>query len=258
MRVVSMVPSWTETLIEAGVEVVGRTRFCIHPADKVKTIPVVGGTKDLDSEMLKSLKFDYLILDKEENRKEMFEEAGECEILVTHVQSCADVSTELKVLASKLKNKKLAEYASRWSAAIKAQSERNLSEVSHMNDQPSEKLGIIDWIRKPTGPIAKVVYVIWKNPYMAVTQETFVGSMLEIVGLATDLSEVEFGKKYPEIKIENFDSAKTLFLFSSEPFPFHKKRKDIESLDILSAIVDGEKFSWFGVRSLEFLEDYLR
>ena len=48
MRVVSLVPSWTETLIEAGVDVVGRTRFCLHPRDRVKSIPAVGGTKDAD------------------------------------------------------------------------------------------------------------------------------------------------------------------------------------------------------------------
>ena len=62
-----LVPSITETLIEAGVEVVGRTRFCIHPAEKIKSISIVGGTKNIDWQKVEALKADALILDKEEN-----------------------------------------------------------------------------------------------------------------------------------------------------------------------------------------------
>ena len=67
MRVVSLVPSWTETLLACGVNVVGRTRFCIHPAEKVESIPAIGGTKDLNRESLSELKPDLLLLDEPTN-----------------------------------------------------------------------------------------------------------------------------------------------------------------------------------------------
>ena len=66
----SLVPSWTETLICAGVDVVGRTRFCIHPEGKVGSIAALGGTKNLKSQELMNLKPDLIILDQEENPKE--------------------------------------------------------------------------------------------------------------------------------------------------------------------------------------------
>jgi len=69
MRVVSLIPSWTETLIEASrhsdFEVVGRTRFCIHPDDCINNIPVVGGTKDVNWQRVMDCKPDLLLLDRE-------------------------------------------------------------------------------------------------------------------------------------------------------------------------------------------------
>ena len=64
---ISMVPSWTETLISCGVEVVGRTRYCIHPTPVVKDIAVVGGTKNIDWKKVREIDADLLILDQEEN-----------------------------------------------------------------------------------------------------------------------------------------------------------------------------------------------
>lgn len=246
MRVVSMVPSWTETLIEAGVEVVGRTRFCIHPAEKVKAIPVVGGTKDIDWEKLKTLDFDVLLLDKEENLKQMADDA-DCEVIATHVKSCDDVIGELRSLSKKLKNATLASYADRWEFAIE-----------QLRKKPSAGLvpGLQTWIKVPIARCENVVYVIWKNPFMAVTRETFIGSMLDLVGLSTSVRFADKQKQYPEIDLAQFDKEKTLFLFSSEPFPFHKKISELEQLDLAAAaIVDGEAYSWFGLRALKFLEN---
>ena len=55
MKWVSLVPSWTETWLELGLNVVGRTRYCIHPIGKTKNIPIVGGTKDLNEAKLAEL-----------------------------------------------------------------------------------------------------------------------------------------------------------------------------------------------------------
>ncbi len=261
MRVVSMVPSWTETLIEAGVEVVGRTRFCIHPAEEVKAIPVVGGTKDIDWEKLSSIEFDLLLLDKEENLKEMAEEAAakaKCTVVATHVKSCGDVIGELRSLSKKLNNAALDSFADRWESAIKrlrAKPSAGLVQLQELEPEGFKKIGIESWIKRPTHRYDELVYVIWKNPYMAVTKETFIGSMLELVGLSTSVSFADTQKHYPEIDLSGFEKANTLFLFSSEPFPFHKKISELEALDISSAIVDGESYSWFGVRALKFLEN---
>ena len=76
--------------------------------------------------------------------------------------------------------------------------------------------------------------------------------MLEFLGASPYLVENE--KKYPEFAIEDFDLQTTYFLFSSEPYPFHKKSAELMSLGIQGSIVDGESFSWFGFRALRFLE----
>src|SRR3954462_7806167 len=101
MKVISMVPSWTETLIECGVEVIGRTRFCIHPRQVVASIPVVGGTKDVNWQRVQLLNADLLILDREENPKWMAEQAP-LPVLDTHVQSVDQLPRELERLGQYL------------------------------------------------------------------------------------------------------------------------------------------------------------
>lgn len=240
MRVVSMVPSWTETLLEASAEVVGRTRFCIHPAERVKSIPTVGGTKNWSLGKLKKLNPELIILDREENTRDMADEAP-VEILDTHVSGIADMPRELRRLSKRLRLPALIEMADRYERCLSRQ------------PTPVERLpGVIEWLKKPTGKIERVVYVIWKNPWMTVSRSTFIGSMLEFVlgpGLLTEYSE-----KYPKFDLDEIDCSNTLVLFSSEPFPFAKHKEELLRLPFASAIVDGESWSWFGVRALRFLE----
>ncbi|MDX1672653.1 MAG: helical backbone metal receptor, partial [Balneolaceae bacterium] len=70
-RIVSLVPSLTELVIDLGIgdRLVGRTRFCVHPEEVVKDIPIVGGTKSLNLDSVRELDPDYIIANKEENRK---------------------------------------------------------------------------------------------------------------------------------------------------------------------------------------------
>ena len=100
MRIVSMVPSWTETLLACGCEVVGRTRFCIHPAE-ARRIPVVGGTKTIDWNRVRALAPDLLLLDQEENPRAMHDESP-IESFATHITSVRDVGPELDRLALRL------------------------------------------------------------------------------------------------------------------------------------------------------------
>ena len=242
MRVISMVPSWTETLIHCGVDVVGRTRFCIHPENKVKSISAVGGTKNLDWNKIKELDPQVLILDEEENPIWMADQS-QYPYYASHVQSIQDMPRELSNLAHVLLNKELEKLAMRWSAIL-----QNPPQVKSVLELP----GIIEWIQKPDFEPKKIVYVIWKNPWIAVSQDTFIGSMLEFLGQKNKL--ISFAKKYPEFKLEDLDPKETLLLFSSEPFPFAKQKEEIKNLGFASAIIDGEAYSWFGVRSLGFLE----
>lgn len=247
MRVISLVPSWTETLVDAGVEVIGRTRFCIHPKDRLAGIPVVGGTKDWDLEKIRSLNPDLVVLDEEENPKFM-SEAG-LPSVATHVTSVETVPTALRQLRFATKNLALEKMAVEWDAILARPA---LARWNGSTDLP----GVLEWGRKPTREIERVFYVIWRDPWMVVSRDTFIASILEKCGLEGTI-EI-FHSKYPKIELESLPRKEsTLLLFSSEPFPFLKKREGLGELGCPYAIVDGEKFSWFGSRSLAFLKPLL-
>ena len=116
---------------------------------------------------------------------------------------------------------------------------------------------VVEWLRpiRQSQAIDKVVYIIWKDPWMAVSQQTFIGSMLETFIGPNKVLKTE--APYPQFAFENLNEESTLLLFSTEPFPFARKKAVLRKLRFASAIVDGEKWSWFGIRSLRFLETSL-
>ena len=272
MRIVSMVPSWTETLLACGANVVGRTRYCVHPRTKVTSIRVVGGTKDIDWKKIESLAPDLLLLDREENPKSMFDDAarhGVRAILATHVTDTTSVAAELERLgeaialgsdeASEALSPALLELARRWRRAC--------GSPAPLLEDWRALPGVLEWVREPRTKPASYAYLIWRKPYMAVGPGTFIASMLERLGLprarlepaASRLRSAETGalKSYPELTLDEL-APETVLLFSSEPYPFARKRDWIGEVQGPCAIVDGECFSWFGVRSLEFLEKAAR
>ncbi len=251
MRVVSLVPSWTETLIEAGIEVVGRTRFCIHPNDKVSAVPVVGGTKDWDFSKILELRPDLLILDREENPKFMAEQER-IPYLDTHVTRIDDVAPELMKMAQKLGSKELQKLANRWVAI--SQKEPLTAWDGHA-DFP----GLLSWGKRPERPIERLEYIIWKRPWMGVAKNTFIGSTLEKCGFGPYLAS-DHVAKYPVLNLESGANPRetTFLMFASEPYPFLTISKSLERLGYPYALVDGESFSWFGVRSLRFFEKAFR
>jgi len=247
-RVVSLVPSWTESLIEWGANVVGRTRFCIHPENKISGIQALGGTKNPDFAKLRALQPDLLIVDKEENTKDILENF-DGDIHVSHVQSLWDMPIELQRLAQTFIQKGDLEVAAR---ILK---DRDRAEAL-LNRRPQLDLihlpGVIKWLRPIAGDIETVLYLIWKDPWMTVSKETYIGSLLGYLGLRNQLPD--FDQKYPQLALEPYLNPKTLLLFSSEPFPFLKKEQALMDLPCAMAFVDGESYSWFGIRSLKFLE----
>lgn len=252
MRVISLVPSWTETLIACDVNVVGRTRFCIHP-EVANAIPVVGGTKDLDWKKVRELRPDLLLVDREENLEWMKREAP-CSVVDTHVSCLADVVRDLQILAKVSdggQSAKLRVLADRWQKVIAAP-----SQVWSWGKIPGE----IERLLPSSQPFSGIAYVIWKNPWMTVGRQTFIGDVLAKLGaeVAVGASGLQSAsEKYPQhASLAEFPSG-TYFLFSSEPFPFHKKMDELRALGLHGSIVDGECYSWFGLRSLIFLEQEL-
>jgi ABC-type Fe3+-hydroxamate transport system substrate-binding protein len=247
MKVISLVPSWTETLIECGVCVLGRTRFCIHPMDRVKKIPILGGTKDVDWEKLKSLNADLLILDKEENPKSFAEESP-IPIFASHIESLQDLPQELTQMGQLLKSKELLDLSGEWADFIQQKGGAAV--------ELSKLPGLVDWIKKPQdfSEIKNLVYLIWKDPWMAAGPNTFIGSIFEHLGCSLQSFDLQ---KYPKIELDHLSPSETLLLFSSEPYPFKKKLSELKKLPHYSGLVDGELYSWFGLRSLRKLKDSL-
>lgn len=236
MKVVSLVPSLTETLLKCGVEVVGRTRFCVHPPGD---IPVVGGTKQADWEKVRALKPDFVLFDREENTLEMAE-ACPFPKLVTHITSLAGLARDLRILAKALGNKKLGHLALR-AEGIQA---RKVSAVPSLS-----VLQAPDYAK-----IKTILYLVWRDPWIAVSRDTFIGDMLSHMGYELPV----YPERYPKMALEDYDPASTLLLFSSEPYPFGKKAEELRGLGFPSLLVDGEGFGWFGIRALDFLDQGLR
>lgn len=223
MRVISLVPSITETLFDLGLtsnEIVGRTKFCIHPKELVKDAEIIGGTKNLNIDKIKDLKPDLIIANKEENVKEQVEELmKDFKVLVTNVETLEDNYYLIKQLGHLFGKEEKAQFF-------------NLKTYEAFN------------IPKPENKL-KIAYLIWKDPYMTVGCDTFISRILEELGFENLFKNQ---KRYPEVQLEDLKEADLIFL-SSEPFPFKEKHiAEIQDvcIDQKIMIVDGEAFSWYG------------
>lgn len=225
MKIISLVPSITETLFDLGLsenEIIGRTKFCIHPANRLKNVSVIGGTKNLNITKIKALKPDLIIANKEENIKEDVEELQKYfKVLVTNVSNLEDNYYLLKTLGNLLGKQEIAQ---KFNLKIY----KILAKFSDLEKK-------------------KCAYLIWKNPYMTVGFDTFIHDILDKIGFQNIFKD---HKRYPEISVEDLKTADYIFL-SSEPFPFRQKHIDELQKELPDAkifLVDGESFSWYGTR----------
>lgn len=223
MKVISLVPSITEALFDLGLtenEVIGRTKFCIHPEEKVKNVEIIGGTKNLNIEKIRSLNPDLILVNKEENVKEQVEELmQDFKVIVYNTETIEDNYYLVKNLGL-LFNKE-----------DKAQS-FNLKIYEVLNGA------------KINSKI-KAAYLIWKNPYMTVGSDTFIHHILSEIGFENIFKTQT---RYPEIQTGDLAEADVIML-SSEPFPFKEKHiKELKEFypEKKIMIVDGEAFSWYG------------
>jgi len=223
MKIVSLVPSITEALFDLGLtenEVIGRTKFCIHPQEKIKNVSIIGGTKNINIEKIKTLQPDLIIANKEENVKEQVEALMEdYKVMVTNIDTIEDNYYLLKNLGKLFGKEEKAQLY-------------NLKIYDVLNQA------------KLDSPV-KAAYLIWKNPYMTIGSDTFIHRILSEIGFQNIFKDKT---RYPQITTEDLADADVIML-SSEPFPF--KEKHIEELKVFYPdkkiiIVDGEAFSWYG------------
>jgi ABC-type Fe3+-hydroxamate transport system substrate-binding protein len=231
-RIVSLVPSQTELLYDLGLnkEVIGITKFCIHPTQWYKNKPRIGGTKNVKTAEIKKLNPDLVIANKEENVKEQVEELAQCyDVLVTDINNLRDainMINDVGVLTGK------ANEALQISKKIENKFQR-LQQKTSLNKK------------------IKIAYLIWQNPFMTVGGDTFINNMMEYCGFENVFSSQE---RYPEITLEDLKNNCELILLSSEPYPFKEKHlNEIQSQITTTKIilVDGEMFSWYGSRLLK-------
>lgn len=223
-------PSQTELLYDLGLEeeVVGITKFCIHPEVWFRSKTRVGGTKQLDLQKIISLQPDLIIANKEENVQSQVEElARHFPVWISDVNTLPD-ALEMITQVGMLTGRK------EKAAALAQQIQEGFANIP-----------------KRAGRLLNACYLIWKEPYMTVGGDTFIHDMLQHAGFTNLFAG---SSRYPEVDIDSLRKmAPDLLLLSSEPYPF--KLKHVEELQAQLpgtkiVLVDGEAFSWYGSRLL--------
>lgn len=226
-RIVSLVPPQTEFLYHLGLtdEVVGLTKFCIHPDSWWKTKTRVGGTKNAKYQRVKDLCPDLILGNKEENDQKNIQE--------------------------------LSEIAPIWMSDIKTLDDayEMMLEIGKLTDREAKAKEIVENIKSSFKSLKsltisrKTLYFIWKDPWMLSGEQTFISHLMEICGF----ENMAKNSRYPNYTSGDFLDCELIFL-SSEPYPFKEKhitelKEDFPSVQI--KLVDGEMFSWYGSRLLE-------
>ncbi len=236
-RIVSLVPSITELLCDLGLApyLVGRTGFCIHPHEVVQHIPKIGGTKDVNIEKIRRLKATHLIVNIDENEKPCVEQLAQFvpHVIVTHPQTLEDNVGLFDLLGGI------------FNAEERAQ---QLTEQFH-----AAKAALQNSLPSPLVP-QRVLYCIWKDPWMTVSGSTYIANMLSQIGWQVVHGGDRSGeKRYPVFTwsdqlVQDVD----LVLLSSEPYRFTEIHVDAleQQCGKPVMLVDGEMMSWYGSRSI--------
>ena len=230
-RIISLVPSQTQLLHALGLEeeVIGITKFCVHPDAWFHHKTRVGGTKDIRTDIIQSLQPDLIIANKEENQQQQIEAlAAHYPVWISDVADLEDALAMVKALGT-----------------ITGRTHEALSLAGQIGQQFQELAPL-------HATLLRTAYFIWRAPWMTAGGDTFIHHMLEqchFVNIFADKS------RYPSITLDELaDRRCELVLLSSEPYPFRDKHI-AEIREVLPAarirLVDGEMFSWYGSRLLE-------
>lgn len=242
-RIVSLVPSITELLCDLGLagQLVGRTGFCVHPRDIVKRIPKVGGTKDVDLAKVRALAPTHVLLNIDENEKPVAEALAQFvpHLIVTHPLGPLDNPPLYRLIGAVFGRE-------REAAALCAQFEQACDAL--------EKVARA-WTRE------RVLYLIWKDPWMTVARDTYISRTLALAGW--DTVPAGATARYPKVDLDQaLLRDAELVLLASEPYRFRARHlAELRALSVMRAktvtLIDGEMTSWYGSRAIAGL-DYLR
>ncbi|MBV8253743.1 MAG: ABC transporter substrate-binding protein [Chitinophaga sp.] len=226
-RIISLVPSQTELLYSLGLEeqVVGITKFCVHPNAWFRSKTRVGGTKQVNMETVRSLKPDLIIANKEENTK------ADIELLME----------EYPVWVSDIHTLEDAYGMMAGIGAITHTSHRAAAMIAEI----SQDFAALQPLPRPLS----AAYFIWRQPWMVAGGDTFIQQMLQACGIRNVFGELT---RYPEITVAQLKASQCdLVLLSSEPYPFKEKHiAELQEMvpEATILLVDGEYFSWYGSR----------
>lgn len=228
-RIISLVPSQTELLVDLGLEdrIVGVTKFCVHPSGLRKKKTIIGGTKNYRFEVIDSLQADLIIGNKEENDQDGIEKlASKYPVWMSDILTVED---SLKMILE-------------------------LGKITDTQNKAEDMVNRLKMdLNKPLPFKGTAVYLIWNDPIMVAGRETFINETLSIAGFK-NLIQIS---RYPELKSKDLQALNPDYLLlSSEPFPFKEKHLTLFKTLLPNArvrIVDGELFSWYGTRLFKAL-----
>jgi ABC-type Fe3+-hydroxamate transport system substrate-binding protein len=240
MRIVSLCPSLTELVFDLGLgdRLVGITRFCVRPADGVKGIEHVGGTKNPKLGRIVDLEPDLVLMNEEENRVEDAEalEAAGLRVHASMPRSVEETAEMIRSIGSALDRRERAE-----KIAVDVETRaRELREAT-----------------SDARPV-RYAYLIWRDPWMAAGPDTYVHGLLSLAGGVNVIPPG--GERYPMVSARELAAADPdVVLLSSEPFPFSESHAE-ELADatglprVRFRLVDGELLSWHGSRTGEGID----
>jgi ABC-type Fe3+-hydroxamate transport system substrate-binding protein len=236
VRIVCLVPSITELLCDLGLsdQLVGRTGFCIHPWETVREIPKVGGTKDLKFDRIRELEPTHVVVNVDENRKEDAEALAEFipYLVVTHPLGPRDNLDLYRQMGREFDRE---------------------AEAERLCGRFEEALA-----RVGARPPRDVLYLIWRDPWMTVSADTYISQTLALFNWRTVAGATD--ERYPPIDLGAVEADRVLL--SSEPFHFKEAHVDEVAALMPAAevsLIDGEMTSWYGSRAIagiDYLSEY--
>ncbi|HEY5801273.1 MAG TPA: helical backbone metal receptor [Burkholderiaceae bacterium] len=238
LRIVSLVPSITELLCDLGLApaLVGRTGFCIHPADRVAAIAKVGGTKDVNVGKIRALAPTHLVVNIDENEKPTVDQLAAFvpQVVVTHPLGVRDNLALYRLLGGVF--------------GVDTAAEKLCARFEQAYTLAEPPPGA-------AGPARNAVYCIWREPWMCAAPGTYIADMLALIGVQA-WEPAANAKRYPVLEwTADTLAAIDVVLLSTEPYRFTQEdaRALGRELNKPVLLVDGEMLSWYGSRAIEGL-----
>lgn len=240
VRILSLVPSLTELLFDMDLAgtLVGRTSFCVHPQPAVADIPSVGGTKRINMKKVAALAPTHALVNIDETPKRMADAlaAEGISVIVTHPIEVTDNRRLFHLLGGIFdRTRQAAALARRFDAAL-----------ARLDSEAAPR---------------KALYLIWQDPWMTVSRDTYISRFLALAGWRTAAHDPAV--RYPELSLDDrLIAGVDDVLFSTEPFAFTEKhveafRREFPAHAAKARLIDAEMVSWYGSRAIAGLE-YLK